>query len=197
MRMKTIRAFLFILLLFPGLLPGADQIPGRFVRVMQRALDADAAWTMTKRMSRPALTLTSSGKVSCFAGRGIIWMSLHPFAQQIRMTRDAMTFVSELDTVTKPLAELPHYGEVRRAVDAFLAGEAGPFSTLFAWSWKSAEKGWVMTLEPKHPGMARLVQRARLEGDTTLERVRLVYASGDRVDLTFKESGRALHGLWK
>lgn len=175
----------------------AKEPPAVFVESMQRALDGDANWTMTKKMKSPALTLASSGKVSCYAGRGIVWQSMVPFMRQIRMTTNTMEFVSELDTKTKSLDELPHYVRIREQTDRFLQGNAEAFSQVFDWAWKNEKDRWTMTITPKRSDMRRLVLRAILSGTKTFDQVTLYYPSGEEVQIQFREIGRATHSLWK
>lgn len=198
MRKSIAKIFaLFCVILFPFLLLSAKEPPAEFVQAIQRALDGDAKWTMTKKMHSPALTLSSSGKVSCYAGHGIVWQAMEPFMQQIRMTTNTMEFVSELDTKTKSLDELPHYAQIRKQTDLFLQGEAEAFSEVFDWEWKKEKEIWTMSIRPKRSDMRRLVERAVLSGKKTFDEVVLYYPSGDQVHIKFQEDGRSTHSLWK
>lgn len=179
-------------------LPSAAPPPA-FAAALRRALDADASWVMTKRMRSPALTLTSSGEVSCFAGKGIVWMPTAPFMRQIRMTARGISFLSERGAETRPPGEIPHYGQIREAAERFLAGECGDFSRLFSWEWEKGAggKGWRITILPKRPDMRRFIEKAVAEGGAALDRVTLSYAAGETVRIEFRETARGGHSLWK
>ena len=180
-----------------GLVSLGAEIPERFAAAARRALDADAEWKMTKKLAAAQLELESSGVVSCCAGRGIVWEAHEPLMSQIRMTTNAMEFVHEHYTEVKPLKQLPHYEQLRKSVDAFLGGDAKAFDRELRFDWIPApDGGWRMSVTPLRSQIAKFLNRVELYGATTLERVELLYASGDEVRLKFKELPGSKHRLW-
>ncbi len=176
----------------------AAEIPERFSAAVRRAMDADAEWVMTKKLASAQLELESSGQVSCCAGRGIVWQTQEPLMSQIRMTTNSMEFVHEHYTEVKPLKQLQHYGQLRKMVDDFVAGDAKAFDREFSFEWSSAPNGgWKMAVTPQRSQIAKFLRRAELFGSETLERVELSYASGDEVRLKFKELSGSKHRLWE
>ena len=174
----------------------AEEPPARFVAAVRRALDADAAWTMTKTTVSPVLTLESSGRVSCFAGRGIVWRMAEPFVQTITMTTNSLSIISSFERVTKQLKEMPYYSSIREQTDRLLAGETASFSDAFSWTWTENGTRWTITLKPKRRQFARWVAKVTLSGEGTLDRAQIDYASGERADIRFKETAFQQHGDW-
>ncbi|MBO7654614.1 MAG: hypothetical protein J6U40_06795, partial [Kiritimatiellae bacterium] len=186
-----------VVAIFLGLTLGAKEPPARFVSAVRRALDADAEWTMAKTTVSPALTVESSGVVSCFAGRGIVWQMREPFMHEYRMTTNTLAIVSELGTETKGLKDLPYYASIRQQTDRLLAGETAPFSDAFNWTWDEVGTGWTMRLLPKRRQFSRWVKQVTIWGGEAIDRTAIVYASGDQADIRFKETGQKLHKLWE
>ena len=135
------------------------------VSALQAALNASAAWTMTRRFEGSARTLVSSGVVRCTAGEGIVWETREPFAASVTMTTNAMVFVDEDGRREKTLDDLPHYAEIRAATDAFVAGRKDAFDGVFAIRETAlADGGWRLTLVPEVAAMRSLVSEVVLTG---------------------------------
>src|SRR5574344_1176405 len=150
------RFLLLALALLPAVL-AAEPPPEAFAAIVRHAMDSSASWKMSKRIADPGLTLESSGFVHCWHGHGISWETREPFMQVIRMTTNEMSFVSENDTRTKPLSELPHYTQIRERVDRFLAGDAESFSSDFKWIWTPGTP-WRMEITPRRSEMGRFIK---------------------------------------
>lgn len=177
----------------------AKEVPARFVAALQRALDADATWTMTKTLPALPQPLRSAGTVSCWKEKGMVWKTLEPWEEEIRLTKETMTFLADGDVKTTPFDEMPYYADICEATDAFLAGETDAFDDLFDWHWQEEETGsWTMTLEVNYRRMRRLFKTVTLRGGETLTSVSFVpgEAENGTVQLHFTETGRAAHTLW-
>lgn len=177
----------------------AKEIPTRFVTAVQRALDADATWTMQKWMPSLSAPLCSTGEVSCWPGKGIVWKTMEPWEEEIRLLKESMTFMADGDVETKSYDEMPYYEDICEATDDFLAGDTEAFDDLFKWTWHEEESGaWEMTLEVHYRQMRRLFKTITLTGNETLETITFVAedkAKG-KTNLKFTETGRATHSLW-
>lgn len=183
-----------------GALSWGEDLPVRFVTAVQRALDADATWTMTKTLPQLSKPLVSSGEVSCWQAKGMIWKTLLPWEEEIHLFKTSMTFISEDTEETKAYDEMPYYEDICEATDDFLAGDTDAFDDLFDWTWKEGEGGaWTMMLEVEYRQMHRLFKTITLTGKETLETVTFVSddAAKGTTQLKFSETGRATHRLWK
>lgn len=178
---------------------GAKEVPARFVAAVQRALDADAQWTMMKTMPELEQPLLSSGVVSCRKEKGMIWKTQKPWEEEIRLYKHEMTFIVDGEAETKTYDEMPYYAEICKATDAFLAGDTDAFDDLFDWTWQEGKNGeWVMTLEVNYRQMRRLLKTITLTGNEVLSTI--TFISDDTAKgvthLKFHETGRSVHTLW-
>lgn len=132
---------------------------------LQKAMDSCADWTMSRQLPGSSRTLESRGTVDCRVGRGIVWSVTEPFSSSVEMTADSMVFTDEDGRRVKPLDELPHYEDVRKATDAFVAGNTNAFEGVFSVTERRpAAGGWVVTLVPEVPAMKRLFTSVELSG---------------------------------
>ena len=158
------------------------------VASLQKALDSSAAWTMERRLSGSGRTLVSSGEVHCAAGKGITWQTLLPFVSSVAMTQNAMIFTDEDGRRVKPLSELPHYADIRRATDAFAAGHTNAFDGVFAVREEQLpDGGWRLTLAPEIPAMPRLFESVEVTGAAMPTNAVLTSADGGTTTIRFRE----------
>ena len=177
----------------------AITIPSSCESALRRALDADAAFRMERRLPDSTRTLVSTGIVSCAANRGIVWDVRHPFASSVTMTTNAMVFVDEDEgRRVKPLKELPHYEDLRKQTDSFLAGDPKAFDGVFSVTTRfTDEGGWILTLVPSSNAMKRLLTEVELHGDRTLDKAVIKSGDGGSATIVFTELGRRTRVLWK
>lgn len=176
----------------------AADLPPCAAQAFRRALDADAAWTLERRFAGSTRTLVSTGLVSCAVGRGIVWDVRHPFPSSVTMTTNAMVFVDEEGRREKSLDDLPHYAEIRKMTDAFVAGDSKAFDGVFDLAAATTEDGgWTMTLTPEVRAMRRLFASVELSGAETITNAVLRTEDGGSSVIRFTELARGAHGLWK
>ena len=132
---------------------------------LQKAMDSSADWTMTRQLPGSSRTLESRGTVDCRAGKGIVWSVKEPFESSVEMTPTAMIFTDEDGRREKSLDDLPHYDKIRKATDAFVAGNTNAFDGVFSVTeQRTADGGWTVTLAPEVSAMKRLFTSVELSG---------------------------------
>ncbi|MBO7721509.1 MAG: hypothetical protein J6T01_03790 [Kiritimatiellae bacterium] len=161
------------------------------VAAMQKALDSSADWTMERRLPGSSRALVSSGEVHCTAGGGIFWQVLKPFVSSVAMTTNAMVFTDEDGRRVKPLAELPHYDDIRRATDRFAVGETNAFDGVFTVRETAlAAGGWRLELTPEVSAMRRLFTAVELTGAALPTNAVLTTGDGCTTVIRFRERPR-------
>ena len=155
---------------------------------MQKAMDSDAEWTMARQLPGSSRALESRGNVSCRIGKGVVWTVKEPFESSVEMTPHAMIFTDEDGRREKSLGELPHYADIRKATDAFVAGNTNAFDGVFAVTEKSlADGGWTVTLVPEVPAMKRLFTSVELSGAALLTNAVMKTGDGGCCMIRFRE----------
>ena len=158
---------------------------------LRQALDSDAAWTMERRLPGSSRTFESRGLVRCRAGRGIVWSVQEPFVSSVEMSTNAMVFADEGVRRVKSLDELPHYAGIRKATDAFAAGDAKAFDGVFKIEETAlSDGGWRLVLTPEVSAMKRLFTSIELTGAELPTNAVLRTDGGGSSVIRFKEIPR-------
>ena len=158
---------------------------------LQKAMGSDAEWTMARQLPGSSRTLESRGTVSCRTGKGIVWTVKEPFESSVEMTPNAMIFTDEDGRREKSLGDLPHYADIRKATDAFVAGNTNAFDGVFAVTEKSFAVGvWAVTLVPEVSAMKRLFTSVELSGAALPTNAVMKTGDGGQSVIRFKEHPR-------
>ena len=158
---------------------------------LQKAMDSGADWTMARRLPGSSRTLESRGTVDCRAGRGIVWTVSEPFPSSVEMSADAMVFADEDGRREKSLDDLPHYADIRKATDDFVAGNTNAFDGVFSFAERStADGGWTVTLVPEVSAMKRLFTSVEISGAELPTNAVMKTEGGGMSVIRFKERPR-------
>ena len=158
---------------------------------LQKAMDSNAEWTMARQLPGSSRSLESSGTVGCRIGKGIVWTVKEPFESSVEMTTDAMIFTDEDGRREKSLGELPYYADIRKATDAFVAGNTNAFDGVFSFAERStADGGWTVTLVPEVSAMKRLFTSVEISGAELPTNAVMKTEGGGMSVIRFKERSR-------
>lgn len=158
---------------------------------MRRALDADADWSLERRLGGSAMVFKSSGIVRCRKGEGIEWKTTSPFESSVTMTRSSMIFEDEDGRRVKNLSELSHYEEIREATDRFANGDRSAFDGVFELKCEELpDGGWRLKLVPAVAAMRTLISEVVLSGAALPTNAVLKTADGGISRIAFKERKR-------
>lgn len=158
---------------------------------LQKALDSCADWTMERTLAGSGRTLVSAGDVRCKAGESIVWTVKSPFESSVAMTTNAMVFVDEDGRREKSLDDLPHYEDIRRATDAFAAGNTNAFDGVFEIrETELPSGGWRLELRPEVSAMRRLFTSIEVTGAALPTNAVLHNGDGGTSVIRFREKDR-------
>lgn len=181
-----------VALMLAAAVPAAGDSPsGRAEAAIRLALASDAEWTMERRLPGSERVLRSSGSVSCRPGTGIVWRTSSPFESSVTMTAGSMVFADEEGVRTKELGELPHYAEIRRMTDAFVAGDPKAFDGVLSFSADEGPgDGWRAVLRPEDGAMGRLFTEVEFSGSRLPTNLVMRTGDGGESRIRFRESTR-------
>ena len=199
-RLPSLAALCLCAALAPAALRAAKPLPETVSAALRRALDADASWTLQKTLVNPPVMLVSTGVVSCCAGTGIVWRTLAPFPSTMTMTEESLSIESEDTNETKALRDLPHYARIRDMADRLAAGDSRPLMSMMEAQWLPApapDALWMLSLRPRNASAMPLFTSLTLSGRDTLDRATFLCPDGGTIALSFTETGRGTHSLWR
>ena len=139
-----------------------------YLRILQRPLESrgelfyEAPDRLEKRTlePKPESLVLDQGKVTIHRGRRQYQLSLHDFPQLI-----------------------PFIDSIR----ATLAGDLATLQRVYVVNFIATNKSWTLTLVPRDPQLAQLIQQIRIAGlDERVTGVEIVHRDGDRSELSIQ-----------
>jgi len=135
-------------------------------------------------LERPLL---SQGDFLVARNRGVVWRTLKPFPQVLKLTRREIVQEQSGKVRFQLSAERePAVKAINQVLFALFAGDFAALEQSFTSSGKVEGDHWRVVMQPTSNALAQLFKEIRLEGANTVQRVELLEANGDRTEIRFK-----------
>jgi hypothetical protein len=140
----------------------------------------------TKQLVGLKKPVGSSGRFCVVADKGVLWRSLRPFPNTIKLTRDEIVQLQgervalRLDAKQEPTVRM-----INSVLFALLAGDLGQLEKLFEIDGNVNNNSWSVTLKAREPALAKAVGAIALDGAEYVKHVTIDEASGDRTSIVF------------
>ena len=136
--------------------------------------------------------VNSSGRFCVVAEKGVLWRTLQPFPNTLRLTRDEIVQIRgdqvalRLEARKEPTVRL-----INTVLFALLAGDIGQLEKLFDIDGSVRNNSWSITLKALEPGLAKAIGSIALQGGVHVRSITIHEPSGDRtsIDLVAIETG--------
>lgn len=125
--------------------------------------------------------LVSSGELSFVAPDRLEKRTLRPRRELLRLEGDTLTLERGEERMRLDLRSFPEAAAFVQSIRGTLAGDREALERVYRLRLEGIAASWVLTLTPRDPGMASLVESVRIAGrraDVSVIEIR--YASGDR-----------------
>ncbi|WP_137174320.1 outer membrane lipoprotein carrier protein LolA [Massilia sp. HP4] len=157
-----------------AMLAKPDQLCGRFDQV--------------KRLAGMKKPLASQGRFCVVAGKGVLWRTLKPFPNTLRLKRDEIVHLQG-DRVAMRLeaSQEPTVRMINGVLFSLLAGDLGQLDSLFEVDGSVDGERWKVALKAKSAALARAVGAISLEGGAYVRSIQMVEESGDRTEIVFSD----------
>jgi len=157
-----------------AMLARPDQLCGRFEQA--------------KRLAGMKKPLVSNGRFCVVAGKGVLWRTLKPFPNTLRLTRDEIVhFQGDRVAMRLEASQEPTVRMINGVLFSLLAGDLGQLDTLFEVDGSAAADSWKVALKARSPALARAIGAIALEGGAYVRAIHMVEASGDSTDIVFSD----------
>jgi outer membrane lipoprotein-sorting protein len=157
-----------------AMLAKPEQLCGRFEQNKQLA-----------GMKKP---LASSGRFCVVAGKGVLWRTLKPFANTLRLSRDEIVQLQgERVAMRMEASREPTVRMINGVLFSLLSGDLGQLESLFEVDGTAADGAWKVTLKARNPALAKAIGTLALEGGAYVRTIHMVEDSGDRTDIVFSD----------
>jgi hypothetical protein len=132
--------------------------------------------------------LASNGRFCVVADKGVLWRTLEPFPNTVRLTRDEIVHLQgdrvamRLDAKQEPAVRM-----INGVLFALLAGDLGQIEKLFEVDGAIHDNSWRVTLKPHEPVLAKAISSIALDGGAYVKNITISEANGDRSSIVFSE----------
>ncbi len=142
----------------------------------------------TKQLAGMKKPLVSSGRFCVVAGKGVLWRTLKPFPNTLRLKRDEIVHMQgdrvamRLDASQEPTVRM-----INGVLFSLLGGDLGQLENLFEVDGSVSGDTWRVALKARNPAVAKAVGAISLDGGAYVRNIRMVDAGGDKTDIVFSE----------
>lgn len=141
----------------------------------------------TKQLAGMKRPLASSGRFCVIAGKGVLWRTLKPFANTLRLTRDEIVhFQGERVAMRLEAKQEPTVRMINGVLFSLLSGDLSQLDSLFEVEG-AADSSWHVALKARSPALAKAIGAIALDGDAYVRNIHITEASGDKTDITFSD----------
>lgn len=140
----------------------------------------------TKQLVGLKKPLASNGRFCVIADKGVLWRTLQPFPNSLRLTRDEIVQLQgdrvalRLDARNEPTVRM-----INSVLFSLLAGDLSQLEKLFEIDGSVDSSSWSVTLKARAPALAKAIGAIALSGGVYVQQVTISEASGDRTTIIF------------
>ena len=166
---------------------GAPAPLAKIEAMLARPAQMCGRFDQTKQLAGMKRPLASNGRFCVVAGKGVLWRTLKPFPNTLRLTRDEIvTYQGERVAMRLEAKQEPTVRMINSVLFAMLGGDLKQLETLFEVDG-SIDTDWHVALKARQPGLAKAIGAISLDGGTYVKNIHIVEDSGDRTDIVFSD----------
>ncbi|MDY0973660.1 outer membrane lipoprotein carrier protein LolA [Massilia sp. CFBP9012] len=142
----------------------------------------------TKRLAGMKKPLLSNGRFCVVAGKGVLWRTLKPFPNTLRLKRDEIVHLQgERVAMRLDASQEPTVRMINGVLFSLLGGDLGQLDSLFEVDGSVSGDAWKVALKARNAALARAVGAIALEGGAYVRSIQMVEQSGDRTEIVFSD----------
>ncbi|MDQ1831286.1 LolA family protein [Massilia scottii] len=142
----------------------------------------------TKHLAGMKKPLASNGRFCVVAGKGVLWRTLKPFPNTLRLTRDEIvSFQGERVAMRLEAKQEPTVRMINSVLFSLLSADLGQLETLFEVDGNVDGSAWNVALKARQPALAKAIGAISLDGGAYVKNIQIVEASGDKTFIVFSE----------
>jgi Outer membrane lipoprotein carrier protein LolA-like len=142
----------------------------------------------SKQLTGLKKPMMSNGRFCVVADKGVLWRTVRPFPNTVRLTRDEIVHLQggrvtrRLDAKQEPAVRM-----INGVLFALLAGDLEPIENLFEVDGRIHDTKWSVTLKAREPGLAKIISGVALDGSAYVTNITISETSGDRTSIVFSK----------
>jgi len=140
----------------------------------------------TKNLAGMKKPLLSNGRFCVVKGKGVLWRTLKPFPNTLRLTRDEIVHLQgervamRMDARTEPVVRM-----INSVLFSLLGGDLAQLDKMFEVDGTADKDSWQVALKAREPALAKAIGAINLEGSAYVKRIEMNEASGDKTTIVF------------
>lgn len=174
--------------------PATNPTTNPTIQAVQAKLDKPhvlcGRFDQSKQLAGFKKPLTSHGRFCVVVGKGVVWRTLKPFANTLRLTRDEIVQMQgdkvgvRLDANKEPTVRI-----INGVMFSLLAGDFAQLDSLFEVRGGLNPKGdsWRVELTARQALLAKTIGKISLTGDAYVKSLNMVDGNGDHTDIVFSD----------
>jgi hypothetical protein len=140
----------------------------------------------TKQLNGMKKPLASQGRFCVLADKGVMWRTLQPFPNTLRLTRDEIVhFQGERVAMRLDAKQEPTVRMINSVLFSLLAGDLAGLEKLFEVDGSSDANSWRVMLKAREPALAKAIGAIALDGGKYVNHIVIDEAGGDRTSIVF------------
>jgi len=181
--MKQLRACSFMLALLALL--GAAPV-AKIQTMLAKPKVLCGRFDQSKQLVGLKKPLISNGRFCVVADKGVLWRTLQPFPNTLKLTRDEIIQLRgervalRLDAKQEPTVRM-----INSVLFALLAGDLAQLEKLFDVDGTAQDNSWSVTLKAREPGLAKAIGSIALDGGVYVKNIVISETGGDRTAIVF------------
>ena len=175
-----------MIFLIPALLLAAPaDLPGGLTAHLREAEVVHADFSQVRTLAALSRPVKASGSLVLCKGRGVIWQLKAPLSITYVMDPEGLLVVDAQGRRERRSArEAPVVAQMGRIFQSVVQGDWKGLEDLFLVTGGGDPAKWTVALRPKGEASAFL-KGVEMSGGRFIERIRILEAGGDRMELTF------------
>jgi len=130
--------------------------------------------------------VSSNGRFCVVADKGVLWRTLQPFPNTLKITREEIVQLSGARVALRMDArQEPAVRMINSVLFALLGGDLEPLEKIFQIDGAVQENSWSVTLTPRDAGFGQVISAIALDGGVYVRSIVISQAGGDRTAIEF------------
>jgi outer membrane lipoprotein-sorting protein len=140
----------------------------------------------SKQLAGMKKPLLSNGRFCVVKGKGVLWRTLKPFPNTLRLTRDEIVHLQgdrvamRVDAKNEPVVRT-----INSVLFSLLGGDLAQLDKLFEVDGTADKDSWQVAMKAREPALAKAIGAVNLEGGAYVKRIEMNEASGDKTSIVF------------
>jgi hypothetical protein len=186
MKKLFILSIFFMIIIFIAKIAQAEIPITQIQSILDKPTLLCGRFDQVKQLTDISKRLLSNGRFCIDAKKGILWQTLKPFPNTLRLTRDEIIqtqgnqIIMQMDAKQEPVVRM-----INNILFSLLAGDFSQLDKTFDLKSTIKNKNWQVNLKAHDPTIAKAIGEISLEGDNHVKHVIIKQDNGDSTSIVF------------